>query len=247
MIVSDSEKFVFVHNPKCGGMSWHRTLEPYDTRDNFYFEWRTLPGGRTLDMAHITPGQMKRYFPDDFERVAGYTKFVFVRNPYTRFLSAVSQYLKLGPKEKRAALLADRDAFYAFAANVALYRLFPGPVARDHRLVHFRPQVDFAEVDGARWVDHVFHLEARDEIAGTPVAKWITDPERTNNPTRAFRDSGYEVERLGTRAIAALNGFYLRDFESFGYPRVGHTPSHPAAARLPRRLISVVARKRLWL
>ena len=35
MIVSDTEKFVFIHNPKCGGMSCHNTLLKYDTPRQF--------------------------------------------------------------------------------------------------------------------------------------------------------------------------------------------------------------------
>ena len=222
MIVSDSEKFVFIHNPKCGGMSCHNGLLKYDTRDNFFFEWKTVnDAGKVIDMAHITPFQLRKFFPKAFREVQDYLKFVFVRNPYDRFFSAVSQHLKLGTPYMRDAVLADPDAFYRVAASFALTALRPHPVENDHKLVHFRLQCNFANIDGRRWADYVFRLEQPESLQGTPVAGWLPDmATRKANPTEGFAKRGYEVDRLGPGAIAALNDFYARDFEAFGYDRL---------------------------
>ncbi len=222
MIVSDSEKFVFVHNPKCGGMSCHNTLLKYDTRDNLFFEWRPVnPAGKILDMAHITPFQMRRFFPKAFEEVQGYVKFTFVRDPYQRFMSAVSQHLKLGTHFMRQAIIDEPDVFYAVAARFALSALKTRDVENEHKLVHFRLQCNFANIDGRRWVDHVFHLEDHSALRGTPVEGWLPDMfSNKANRTSDRYDSGYDAERLGTKAIAALNTFYARDFETFDYKRI---------------------------
>lgn len=219
MIVSDTEKFVFIHNPKCGGMSCHNALLKYDTRDNFFFEWKTVNAeGKVIDMAHITPFQMRKFFPKAFRDVRDYLKFTFVRNPYHRFLSAVSQHLKLGTPYMRNAVLADPEAFYRVAASFALTALRKHPVENDHKLVHFRPQSNFANIDGRRWADHVFRLEDPESLQGTLVAQWLPDmATRKANPTGGFAAGGYEVERLGPEAIAALNAFYAADFTAFGY------------------------------
>jgi len=221
MIVSDTKKFVFVHNPKCGGMSCHNALLKYDTRDNFFFEWKTVnDAGKVIDMAHLTPFQMRRFFPKTFREVDGYLKFTFVRNPYDRFLSAVSQHLKLGTFHLRNAILSDPETFYRVAACLARTALRPRPVENDHKLVHFRLQCNFANIDGRRWVDHVFRLEEPESLQGTPVADWLPDMAQRANPTGGFAKQGYEVERLGPEAIEALNAFYARDFDTFGYDRV---------------------------
>lgn len=218
MIVSDSEKFVFIHNPKCGGMSCHTALLKYDTRDNFFFEWKPVnDAGKILDMAHITPFQMRKFYPKAFREVRDYLKFVFVRDPYHRFLSAVSEHLKLGTPYMRNAVLADPEAFYRVAASFALTALRAAPVENDHKLVHFRPQCNFVNIDGHRWADLVFRLEQPESLQGTPVARWLPDmAQKKANPTESFA-GGYEVERLGPEATAALNAFYARDFEAFGY------------------------------
>lgn len=223
MIVSDSEKFVFVHNPKCGGMSCHNALLQYDTRNNLFFEWREIAGTRrTLDMAHITPFQMRRFFPKVFEEVHSYVKFTFVRDPYQRYLSAVSQHLKLGTPMMRDAILNDVEAFYQVASAFAMAVLDTAKVENDHRLVHFRPQYNFVNVDSRQWVKHVFHLEEKAEaLAGTPVAGWLPDLFQSKvNQTQGFGTNGYEIDRLGQAAITTLNAFYACDFETFGYDKL---------------------------
>lgn len=220
MIVSDTEKFVFIHNPKCGGMSCHNALLKYDTRENFFFEWKSVnDAGKILDMAHITPFQMRRFYPKAFAQVQDYLKFTFVRDPYQRFLSAVSQHLKLGTGHMRNAILADPGAFYRVAAAFALNALKTRPVERDHKLVHFRLQVNFANIEGSRWADEVLKLEDPEALAASPVAKWLPEMAAANR-TGGFAEKGYEPERLGPEAVAALNAFYARDFDSLGYPRL---------------------------
>ncbi|MGC9371512.1 MAG: sulfotransferase family 2 domain-containing protein [Paracoccaceae bacterium] len=221
MIISDTEKFVFIHNPKCGGMSCHNALLQYDTRDNFFFEWKPVnKEGKILDMAHITPFQLRRFFPKVFAQVQDYLTFTFVRNPYHRYLSAVSQHLKLGTGHMRKAILADPETFYRVAASFAVTALQPRPVQNDHTLVHFRPQVNFVNIDGNRWADQVFHLEQPESLKDTPVSAWLPDMAKPINQTEGYAEKGYEVERLGKEAIAVLNEFYVRDFETFGYLRL---------------------------
>ena len=220
MIVSDTEKFVFIHNPKCGGMSCHKALLKYDTRENFFFEWKPVnDAGKILDMAHITPFQMRRFYPKAFAQVRDYLKFTFVRDPYQRFLSAVSQHLKLGTGHMRNAILADPEVFYQVAAAFAINALKTRPVELDHKLVHFRLQVNFANIDGDRWADEVLKLEEPKALAASPVARWLPEMVAANR-TGGFAEKGYEPERMGMEALAALNAFYARDFDSLGYPRL---------------------------
>lgn len=220
MIVSDSEKFVFIHNPKCGGMSCHNALLKYDTRDNFFFEWKPVNDeGKILDMAHIIPFQLRRFFPEDFAAVQDYVKFTFVRDPYQRYMSAVSQHLKLGTPMMRQAILGDADTFYQVAAAFAVSALTPEAVMNNHKLVHFRQQRNFANIDGQPWVDYVFHLERPEALRQSPVAQWLPEMAAANR-TGGFARDGYDPERLGPAALAALNDFYAADFECFGYERL---------------------------
>jgi len=220
MIVSDTERFVFVHNPKCGGMACRTRLAPFDTRDNFFFEWKPVcEGGKVLDMAHITPFQLRRFFPQAFGQVAQYVKFGFVRDPYARFLSAISQHLKLATPAIRKAILSEPDLFYRFASSFALNVLDMDAIENDHRLVHFRPQVHFHNLDGQRWTDFAFKLEQPETMQGTPVAKFLPNMSEVRNKTQGYSESGYETDRLSPQAIGALTRFYDADFGCFAYRR----------------------------
>lgn len=218
MIVSDSEKFVFIHNPKCGGMTCHNALLKYDTRNNFFFEWRPVnSSGKILDMAHITPFQMRKFFPKAFSEVKDYLKFTFVRNPYDRFLSAISQHLKLGTPFMRSAILSSEDTFYSVASSFARTSLNLRVIENEHKLVHFRPQVNFVNIDGKPWADVIFHLEDLRELEHSKVADWLPDMAEKSNPTGSFSEKGYDHSRLSSEAIIAINNFYSRDFDVFGY------------------------------
>ena len=220
MIISDSEKFVFVHNPKCGGMSWRNQLGKFDTRDNFFFEWKMVDENKKLDMAHITPFQLRRFYPDVFNAVSDYMKFGFVRNPYDRFCSAVSQHLKLGSGFTRSVIIKNPGIFYDVASAFANTVLKDNLVDNDHRLVHFKRQASFHFVDGDRWTQFCFKLENLGAVDETEVHALLPDLNTNRNKTGGNFESGYDSSRLSKDAIASINEFYARDFEVFDYEKL---------------------------
>lgn len=222
MIISDSEAFVFVHNPKVGGMTFRTALSKFDTRDNFFFEWKTVgEAKKQLDMAHITPFQLRKFFPEVFKDIRDYYKFGFVRNPYTRFLSAVSQHLKLSTPYTRSAMLGDAYLFYQFANSFAVNALKEEPIENDHRLVHFRRQSNFLFLDNAQWVNEFFLLEKTDTIQGSRAAPWLGDAARSvKNQTSQLSETGYDLGKLSVSTVEKINDFYSIDFERFGYERL---------------------------
>lgn len=222
MIISDTEKFVFIHNPKVGGMSFRTVLGQYDTRENFFFEWKMVGNeGRQIDMAHITPFQFRRFYPKIFEEMADYYKFGFVRNPYNRYLSAVSQHLKLCTHYVRKALLQQPELFYRIACNLAEHTLDVHAIEQDHRLVHFRRQMNFFHIDRKMWADAIFKLEDTAQIAEPKITKWIGEALLTpKNQTREYSENGYDLTQLDKRTIARINEFYAGDFERFSYDKI---------------------------
>jgi len=222
MIISDSHKFVFIHNPKVAGMTFRLALMQYETRGNPFFEWQWVGHDKTrIDMAHITLQQLRRFFPNEVDQVARYFKFGFVRNPYTRFYSAISQHLKLGAPHTRVAILSDPDLFYRFANAFALEILNEARVASDFRLVHFRRQSEFFYFGDLQWADCILKLEEIDAIAGTPIADWLGNAAGTvKNRTDAFAETGYDLTALTPAARMVIENYYAPDFERFGYVRL---------------------------
>lgn len=77
MIICDKPKFVFVHVPKTGGVSIHKTLlSTFVCRDTCY------------GITHNTYPMLLMRYPE----LENYFSFVFVRNPWERFVSMFSAY-----------------------------------------------------------------------------------------------------------------------------------------------------------
>ena len=49
MIISDINKFIFLHIPKCGGTTIRESLMKFETRNNFYWNQVFLPGPSAND------------------------------------------------------------------------------------------------------------------------------------------------------------------------------------------------------
>ncbi len=199
-------------------MTFRTALAKYDTRGNYFFEWKPIEGtNRLLDMAHVTVFQLYKFFPKVASEIEGYFRFGFVRNPYMRFISAVSQHLKLGGVYSRNIILADPDLFYGVASGLAETVLFSHIIEQDFKLVHFRRQSNYFWYDGKRWINSVMKLEDHEAFAPKEVSRWLGDAFNTTlNKTKQIET--YDLERLSKPALRAITDFYALDFERFGYP-----------------------------
>ena len=94
MIISDTQKFIFLHIPKCGGTTIRKSLINFDTRNNYFWMFDYLPGAEAespklqVDKAHMTLAIFKQLYPRDFELLNDYTVFAFSRNPIKRLISS---------------------------------------------------------------------------------------------------------------------------------------------------------------
>jgi hypothetical protein len=88
MRISHRHRFIFFANPKTGSSSVRQFLDPYaDVRPARNYLTRTP---HNPFYPHMTPREVREVFRRyrwDFE---GYTKFVFVRNPWARLVSLYS-------------------------------------------------------------------------------------------------------------------------------------------------------------
>ena len=90
MLISDTHKFIFIHNPKCAGTTVRKNLMGFDSRSNFYWNFAEIDGMK-IDKAHLTQQIFRRFRPDDYALLENYFTFGFVRNPYRRFISAFNE------------------------------------------------------------------------------------------------------------------------------------------------------------
>ena len=93
MIISDRNKFVFIHIPKCAGTSVRSRIEHLDDRRGAYSSrLDEHPELGLLNYVHIPLSTLRDHFPHEYECVKAYRSLAIMRNPAERFVSSVSQY-----------------------------------------------------------------------------------------------------------------------------------------------------------
>lgn len=87
MIVDESRKVIYLHNPKCGGTFLRDIyIEKYGQTDATKW-WKLFTKEHGTDLAHISYDDLPRFIPEWEE----FRLVVMVRNPYNRFYSAVKE------------------------------------------------------------------------------------------------------------------------------------------------------------
>lgn len=223
MIISESHRFVFLHNPKCGGMTIRKSLEAYDTTDDLF--WGPIQfAGKSSSKEHLPLNLFRRLFPHYFELMAKYFVFVIVRDPYSRMVSGFNQ---IGLKDHVTDLAKSDDP-----AKVAQYRkmLNDFVTGLDDRAVlgysienrHFVRQRDLIYLEEKCWADLILRQEEWDRsleklaMFRPDVAAAIGSHRRMN--VRAVPEP--KESYLEPRSIARINSLYADDFKLFDYPMI---------------------------
>jgi chondroitin 4-sulfotransferase 11 len=192
----DEHRCIFVHIPKAAGISVAMAL------------FGNLAGG------HATARDYRMLFGRDFER---YFKFTFVRNPYTRLVSAY-EFLRNGGHPAWPTNQRFRDEVlsqYADFEDFVLRGLKPGA---DWSEPHFRPQHEFVELGGRVVMDFVGRIEKIDvDFARVCDRLGIQAQLGRLNPTQ--EKHGTLGEHYASDAVERrVRDVYARDFELFEYP-----------------------------
>lgn len=187
MIISDEQRFVFVHIPKCAGTSVRDQLRPYDSYDGLFSQTKPHSVMGEIAYTHIPLDLLSEHFSPEFTKLRTYQSFAVLREPCVRFGSAVRQYLR-----RKDIHLAE---MHSEEARAAVLRILDDLEHRwnrtDPRYAHFLPQRDFIYLGEERIVKHLFPLERIDllmaaisEIVGAPL-----DSGAKVNRDYAFRNA----------------------------------------------------------
>ncbi|RME34235.1 MAG: hypothetical protein D6794_10770 [Deltaproteobacteria bacterium] len=190
----DYYKCIFVHIPKCAGISVARAL------------FGNNAGGHTSIM------QYQRVFPE--RTLDEYFKFTFVRNPYSRLLSAF-QYMQKGGRNEKDKKWAEKHMKFSSFEDFVLNGISRFEIIN---YLHFRPQVSFLIDDrGELKVDFIGRFETLEEDFNKiknrvkPQAK-LPHLNRSSTTTKDWK------ARYTPEMIEVVNDLYRFDFEVLGYP-----------------------------
>ena len=197
--ISHKHKCIFIHIPKTAGTS----IESLGIFDDFQNLSNEKVGG------HKTAIEVRNEYSAEFN---DYFKFCFVRNPWSRLLSAYI-YLKNGGgnvKDKEIAenLLSKYSNFDEFCIGLKNDNLIT-------EIIHLKPQYEFIyDSEGNALVDYIGKLESIDNDF-TIICNKIsyTSALRHERKTKHKHYSTYYTEK--SKEIVA--SVYKKDIELFNY------------------------------
>ncbi len=227
-MISHFHKTVFVHIPKCGGMSVEQAFLAdigldWDHRAPLLLIRNKQSRTGPERLAHLTAAEYlthKYCTPDHFR---AYYKFALVRDPISRLVSVYNYiYLKRYSKPFRAAYMAFEAITkrpYPFDRFVSelIEPAINDPLQQDFGAEAFykgfywfiRPQVDFLFDDSGLLVDDVFRLEALSEA-------WpkITKESGVEAPLVHVNSS---TKRLSVHDLSASQRDHIRELYASDY------------------------------
>ena len=229
MIISESKKFIFLHNPKCAGTTVRNTLGLFDTRNNYYWLFDEIDG-KKIDKAHLTLNILRRYSPQDFLLFQEYFVFGFVRNPYDRVISAFNEgHIKLYRKFKKneVELSEYKEKLNAFCTSLTL----KNTLGWDIKYRHCIQQSKMFYLENKCYADVILKLEELDE-SSEKLLLFIPDispavqlwSQKTSDKNVKKLELGI-VDLLSKESIKSVERVYAEDFLVFDYDKISGTGS----------------------
>lgn len=129
---------------------------------------------------------MRRVCPEDFEKVKNYHSFALIRDPKARFVSALSQRLKMYSTRELAQ--RDRDDVNRLALQVVEALQQPG-ATHNPEYIHFARQSEFIICDGEQLVKTIYPISKANDMIQDLAKITGEDPGQVGNenPTMVFR------------------------------------------------------------
>ena len=200
-MIIDDVNCIFIHIPKCGGMS----IESFFRKSqSLYMEWDEV---NKIWMQHATASQIKNLYCQKYE---DYFSFTFVRNPWCR---AVSDYFWM----KRHLNLEDTFKNYLLLkGNFDTQRLRYPHSNKKGRGDHIVPQSDFIlNSNGEQIVDFIGRFETLQQDFDIVCDKIGIARQQLPHKNKTKHKHYTEYYDDETRQIVAEK--YAKDIEYFGY------------------------------
>jgi hypothetical protein len=216
--ISWKHKYVYLENPKvaCGHIKRSLQRLELEGTDVLVRNVHDRLESPLLMVYQVPAEQLLEIFNG-----TGFFKFSFVRNPFTRILSAYLDKILRNQRHKRSVLLAlgrdphDLEQFVSFEEFVrSLARLDPY-----HMDNHWRPQAQQLFMPRVRY-DFVGRFERLDNDLAKVLGRIAGEA-----PSAVDRDVSYKTdaaagisEYYDERIADLVRSVYAEDFRSFGYP-----------------------------
>lgn len=213
MILSDKYKFIFMHNPKCGGTSVRAVLRPFHDGDPLFISRGRKPHPVLGDViyTHLTLRNLKNHYTSEFSKLNEYESYALMRDPKLRFVSGLSQFLRemKGVDTKIFSLRQYIDA----CEEVCTY-LQNQEEIKNHRYIHFQRQLSYIFLDGEQVVRHVWGIDQIDDLLSDLQARSGCDlsaaQNTKHNASISYRSRSAEVAHTRIQNFASFLPGYAK-------------------------------------
>ncbi|MDG4649626.1 sulfotransferase family 2 domain-containing protein [Roseibacterium sp. SDUM158017] len=160
MIISTGRNFGFVHIPKCAGSTIKRQLlDLHDIEDRFTNSMRHPELGR-INANHLPLHVLERHFPEAFAALRKVESYTLLREPMDRFVSGVAQFVR--DKGGEPGNMTPEEIRKTAYEIIDYMEKTPGLPDMEHTL--FIRQSDYVSLGGMRIIDHVYSIDAIDDL-----------------------------------------------------------------------------------
>lgn len=218
MIISNSNKFIFIHIPKCGGTSvsdfFERRLLPQDISLNLspHLGWdRYLEAvGKKYGLnKHSTAREIKiavtpRHFAD-------YFVFTFCRNPFARAYSVFTFTNRADAKHR------PDSQRYRDIKHMSFEDFLSSPYMQDYKIFQSRPQNLWVQGGPANM--GVFKLEEIDDSLRELSIRFYGVEHPKSASRLNFSADRNAWKSMSGQAVDRIRTLYSEDFDRFGYSR----------------------------
>jgi hypothetical protein len=194
MIINDAHKVVFIHIPKCGGVTIRTLLGPYDDAEGSFKGVRVHEELGEIDCGHIPLFVLQEHFPKEYQKIKDYETYAVVRHPLSRFPSSVSQYVKwYGEASIRYLTLSEIHAHVDNVIDI-LQSHEHDQSYLPYQYIHFQRQIDFIYNNKRKLIDNVNTIENISDVIlsiGKKIGKEFDDAAEggySKNETLVFRN-----------------------------------------------------------
>jgi hypothetical protein len=209
IVLSETPPLAFVHIPKCAGTTVSEQLIERLDPDPFFasMEWEEHPVLGRYQPGHMTLPELAIAFPDIIDRLRRVPAFAVIREPRSRFRSALLEYLTNVRGIPHDQIPADQIRAEIDTVIGACRPYMAGTAPRIEGLyVHFNRQSDFIDLNGERIVDRLYPIERLDDLARdlNEVAGVTIDAVQNRRPARSLSRRSAGVRKSLAKAKTVL-------------------------------------------
>jgi len=216
MIVSDSKRFIFIHNPKCGGTSVRMSLMQFETTANFFWMFDEF-NNKKIDKAHLPLFLLRAKYPTYYDLLDRYFVFCFVRDPYSRTVSAFNE---TSPNLLADLKDQDHEILYKQKLNNFVTSLNSQTIMGwDIRYRHLVRQRDMIYISDKCAADVVMKIEEWPSCLDRldVFMPFLSATLRSSKVLNKRESIKKPLEYLSRESIRKINLLYKDDFALFGY------------------------------